>query len=248
MKAVTLVIGVAVALLTAPAFAQGVDDFGAYGGDQGPARTTKNSAAEVRFGAYRPDADDGLNGTPFDDTFGDTLRFLVGIEGDWQALRLGNFASFGPGFGIGYTKFNAKAPFTEGGDRSEQKTSLAIVPMYAVGVLRVDYLVENTAVPLAPYGKLGFGWALWWSEDGGVTAEVDGDKARGSSLGYQGALGLMIALDWLEPDTAGSIDAMSGINHSYVFGEWYLSNLDGFGGDQLQLGTSTWFVGIAMEM
>jgi len=27
-----------------------------------------------------------------------------------------------------------------------------------------------------------------------------------------------------------------------------MSSLDGFGGDQLQLGTTTWFVGIAMEM
>jgi hypothetical protein len=150
--------------------------------------------------------------------------------------------------GIGFTKFNAKAPFTDGSGRSEQKTTLSIIPMYAVGVLRVDYLVDNTVVPLAPYAKLGFGWAFWWSEIGGEVDEVDGDKARGTSIGYQGALGLAIALDWLDAESSSSFDAMSGVNHSYIFGELYMSSLDGFGGDQLQLGTTTWFVGIAMEM
>jgi len=216
VKPLSIMIGAALALVAAPALAQGVDEFGAYGGDSKRGASTKNSAAELRFGAYRPDADQGVNGTPFDDTFGDTLRFVVGVEGDWQVLRLGKFASFGPGFGIGYTKFNAKAPFTDGGGRSEQKTTLALLPMYAVGVLRVDYFVDNTVVPVAPYAKLGFGWAFWWSEIGGEVDEVNGEKGRGTSIGYQGALGLAIAIDWLDAETSRSFDAMSGVNHSYI--------------------------------
>jgi hypothetical protein len=44
------------------------------------------------------------------------------------------------------------------------------------------------------------------------------------------------------------MDAATGVNNSYFFLEWYNSQLDGFGGDQMQVGTSTWMLGLAFEI
>jgi hypothetical protein len=63
------------------------------------------------------------------------------------------------------------------------------------------------------------------------------------------ALGGMLLLDPFEPDAAVELDATAGVNNSYVFLEWYVSDLDGFGsGDQMHVGTNTWVLGLALEM
>jgi hypothetical protein len=76
----------------------------------------------------------------------------------------------------------------------------------------------------------------------------DGRIGRGVSYGLQHALGLMLELDWMDRDDAYSADAHIGMNHSYLFAEWYRSTLDGFGADdQLDAGTDTWMLGITAE-
>ncbi|MCA9644954.1 MAG: hypothetical protein KC492_29900, partial [Myxococcales bacterium] len=139
----------------APATAQGVDELGAYGGREDVHfESPQYGAVEVRFGRYVPNVDDEFNGaaTPYADTFGDDSRYLIGLEFDWQLLRIPHFGSLGPGIGWGYTKSTAKAPLTSTGERSEQETSLTIMPMYLVGVLRVDVLAKDLDIPLVPYG------------------------------------------------------------------------------------------------
>jgi len=61
--------------------------------------------------------------------------------------------------------------------------------MYLVGVLRVDYLAMETAIPLAFHAKAGLGYALWWTTSGGKLARVDGVVGEGVSYGYHAALG-----------------------------------------------------------
>lgn len=244
----------ALALITgaAPAGAQGVDHFGAYGGTDAKGRfeSPQNFAFEARFGPYLPNVDDEFsNATPFEDIFGDDNRFLVGVEIDWQALRIPLFGSFGPGFGWGFTTMSADAPLTDGTGFSAQETSLTIMPMYAVGVLRVDVIAKETKVPLVPYAKLGLGAALWWVGDGEQTArDAQGSVGRDISYGYQYALGGMLLLDFFDPGAALEIDNTIGVNNSYVFIEWYVSQLDGFGGGEMQVGTNTWMLGLALEI
>jgi hypothetical protein len=238
--------------LSTAANAQGVDEFGAYGGrEEHYHGSPQNAAFELRIGPYRPGVDQGVSGQPFEDTFGNDTRILLGMEVDWQALRIPHFGSFGPGFGWGYTKFSADALLGDGsGERSAQSTSLEIMPMYVVGVLRVDVLARDTIVPLVPYAKVGLGYALWWVGDGDGTARAeDGTVGRGSSYGYHYALGLMLLLDIVDRAAAAQMDYASGINNSYLFFEWYGSQLDGFGsGDQMQVGTNTWTLGLAFEI
>jgi len=232
------------------ASAQGTDEFGAYGGKErsGQKESPQHAAFELRFGPYRPNVDSEFAGaTPFEDTFGNDTRWLVGIEVDWQALRIPHFGSIGPGFGWGYTKFGADAPLSDGTGTSAQRTTLAIMPMYVVGVLRVDFLAKDTAIPLVPYGKLGFGYALWWSGDGdGAAHGDDGTLGRGASYGWQFALGLMLLLDFMDRDSAVMIDNTTGVNNSYLFLEWYQSHIGT--GDQMRVGTNTYMFGLALEI
>ena len=74
------------------------------------------------------------------------------------------------------------------------------------------------------------------------------DVARGGVPGWQLNAGAMFRLDVLEPGTAKKLDSLTGINHTYVFGEYQLSRIANFGvGQVLDLGDNTWFAGLAIE-
>lgn len=232
------------------AAAQGVDEFGAYGYDDHSNETPQDSSFELRIGPYLPRVDDEFGGSgPFARHFGEKNRYLFGFEGDWQALRIPYVGSLGPGVGWGIVSMDGQT-FRSNGEAAEQETSLSIMPMYAVGVLRVDVLAQETPVPLALHAKFGLGYALWWTEDGtGLARDPEGVVGEGASYGYQGALGLLLLLDSLDLVAARDLDSTFGVNNSYLFLEGYYSNLDGFGsGDQMQMGTTTWMMGLALEM
>lgn len=237
-------------LPTVSALAQGVDEFGAYGVRRGEqSESPQDSAFELRFGRFDPDPDQGLNGSPFQDYFGDSTRYLIGAEADWQLFRIPHFGSIGPGFGFGITKFGGKARITETGAISKTDTRVWMLPMYLVGVARVDVLSRDFKIPLVPYAKLGLGYGLWWSSDGNKTAKADGEVGRGASYGLTYALGGMFLLDILDPDDAATADGLTGINNSYVFAEWFRPQLDGFGSKKvLDLSSSSWLIGVAIEM
>jgi len=238
-------------LRASSARAQGVDEFGAYG----PSRNNRGESSQIglieaRFGAYNPRVDSSVpNGTPYADTFGSKTRFILGLEGDWQVVRIPHFGTLGPGLGWGYTRASGYARLTSNLDeRTDEATSLTIMPIYLVAVLRVDVLAREIGIPLVPYAKLGLGTALWWSADGGKTAYAGDVKGTGISYGPQYALGGMFLLDVLDRQTARDADVSLGINNSYVFGEWYGSELDAFGSNKvLNAGANTWVVGLAIE-
>lgn len=234
------------------AHAQGVDAFGPYGMEHSNRETPQNMAVELRFGPYRPSIDEEFEGTgqtPYKDHFGTDDRWLLGFELDWELLEIPDVGTFGPGVGMGYTKMTGKT-FLDNGEEADETSTLRIIPMYVHAVLRVDTLAKNTPVPLVPYAKLGLGYALWSMDDGlGIPSAPDGTKADDTSWGLQWALGGMFLLDVLNRQEANALDGMHGVNHSYVFLEWFRSDLDGFGAsNHMQVGTNTWMAGIALEM
>jgi hypothetical protein len=232
--------------------AQGVDDLGAYRARERGTRpeSPQHAAFELRIGRYRPNVDhEFLNVAPYDETFGSAKHYSVGFELDWQALRIPYLGTLGPGFGLGYTKMTAPSFLTRDLTRAGEDSSLTIVPLHVLAVLRADVIARETPVPIVPYGKLGVGAALWSVGSGDGTANANGVTGRGLSYGPQVALGGMFLLDVLDPHAAMEMDSDVGINNSYFFAEWYVSNLDGFGsGKQMQVGTSTWALGLAFEM
>ncbi|HEY6077966.1 MAG TPA: MXAN_2562 family outer membrane beta-barrel protein [Polyangiaceae bacterium] len=249
-----LLLSAAIALpclfISASARAQGTDEFGSYGKKRGAqSESPQDAAVELRFGPYEPEVDSELGSTPFQDTFGDKNRYLFGFEADWQLFRIPHFGTLGPGFGMGVTKFTAKAPFTDGSGTSNTDTRIWILPMHLVAVARADVLVKDFGIPFVPYAKLGFGYGMWWTNDGGKASEVDGVKGKGGSYGLTYAGGIMFLLDILDEDDAVTADGITGINNSYIFGEWYRPQLDGFGAEGIMnIGSSSWIVGLAVEM
>ena len=209
-------------------------------------------ALEFRLGTYNPEVDSepSLGGkTPFATTFGEKPpRFLPSVEFDWQALRIPHFGSIGPGYGVGYTSFSAAAQKLDGTGTSSQDTSLEIVPMYLVGVLRIDVLANELKFPLVPYVKAGVGLGLWRAYSPNGTTSSNGVAGKGFTFGTHLAVGAAIQLDFLERDHARALDDSIGINHTYLFGELFWSNLRGLGQDNVMyVGAKAWTLGLAME-
>lgn len=218
--------------------------------DRRPQESPQNAALELRVGPYVPKIGDGLswNGDTFDSAFSDKKRAALAIEVDWQVLRMPYVGSLGPGFSIGFTKmktFLDKDQFEpENQDQAVQEVSLTIMPTYLVAVLRIDGLARHTPVPLVPYGKVGVGYARW------SVKQWEGTPPEATwSAGFQGALGIMLQLDPFDRGADILMDTNFGVNSSYFFLEWYDSELDGFGsGNDLNVGTNTWFLGLALEI
>lgn len=234
----------------ASAQTQATDEFGSVGGpgSRSHAESPQNAAVEVRFGRYIPQVDKSVPGSPYQGVFGKRSRYMFGLEGDWQLLRLPHLGTLGPGLGWGYTRASAQARITSTGMLSAEQTTLAIMPFYLVGVLRADVFAREFGVPLVPYAKVGLGYALWWASDGGTTSRENGVLGRGVSYGPQYALGAMFLLDVLDEQTALDADNGIGVNNSYVFAEWFDSELDAFGSkSRLNVGANTWVVGLAIE-
>jgi hypothetical protein len=211
----------------------------------------QNAAFELRFGPYNPKVDDNLASPVYADFFGDANRYMFGIEADWQAWRVPYVGTLGIGVGWGYTQMAGtnKVEFVVEGEAPPdiaQESTLNIMPFYGVGVLRIDTFARNFKVPIVPYAKLGLSWAFWWINDGIGTATADtGQEGRDVSFGYQASLGGMFLLDILDPAAALSADVDSGVNNSYLFFEWSMSN---YGGDQMNVGSSNWVTGLAFEL
>jgi len=249
--ALVLTFGLLGSSRVASAQAAGVDEFGAYSRNPARKESSQDALVEVRFGPYNPRVDSSVpNGTPYKDTFGDSTRYMFGLEADWQVMRIPHLGTLGPGLGWGYTRSTGNARLTS--DLSQQtgeQTNLSIMPIYIVGVLRADVLPREFGIPLVPYAKLGLGTALWFSSDGGETARAGNVKGQGLSYGPQYALGGMFLLDILDQQTARDADNSLGINNSYIFAEWYGSELDAFGSTKrLNVGANTWVLGLAIEL
>ena len=210
-------------------------------------------AVELRFGPYRPNIDDELPGArPFETVFGNGKGFHYGLEVDWQALRIPYVGSFGPGFSWSRTTRDAKARLAGSTEASAETTSITIMPMALLGVLRVDIFAREFGIPLVPYGKAGLGLGLWSTGTDQGTSKRDGVDGKGRTWGTHLAGGGMFLLDFLDRSSAREIDDSIGVNHSYVFLEYMRASLDGSllesSRPQLHVGTTTWVVGLALEL
>jgi hypothetical protein len=213
-------------------------------------------AVELRFAPYWPmiDTQPGLTGNPYHTIFGDMPRLLAAFEIDAQVLRIPHFGSLGPAFSFGYTQMSAPAPLASGTGVSAENTNIEVFPMYLAAVLRVDVLLRDFKVPIVPYAKIGVAATIWRSfTDAGTSNFTDpvtgsNKEALGVTWGEQFALGGAINLDWIDRQAAVQLDESTGINHTYIFGEWMFANLDNFGSSKgLRVGTNTFCAGLAFE-
>jgi len=226
-----------------------VDDLGSLRNNDRsrPVESPQNIAFEFRFGRYIPDVDSEFTtATPYETTFGNDNRYSVGIEVDWQVWRIPYLCTLGPGIGLQYTKSSASSFITSTGARAGEDSNLNIFPLYLSAVLRADYIARETPIPVVPYVKLGLGAALWNVTNGGGVANASGVRGSGISFGPQFALGGALLLDVFDGDSSKNLDNEIGINNSYFFMEWYVSRLGS--GNQMEVGTNTWVLGLAFEI
>jgi hypothetical protein len=214
-----------------------------------PPESKQFAAIELRLGPYIPKIDDPFpSSKPYESVFGTDHRILFGLEVDWQALRIPHLGTLGPGLGWSYTHMTANAMVT-GSDppvASAEETNLSIMPMYGVAVLRVDELVRSAGIPLVGYGKAGIGYGLWWTGNDLETVR------RGHTWGTQFAVGAMFMLDVLDDRAAFEIDNEWGVNNTYLFFEYMMSNLNDFKSSNdtsvMRIGSNTWMAGLALEL
>jgi len=215
----------------------------------------QNFAIEIRGAPYWPqvDSDPALGGqTPYNQVFGSSALVYVGLEFDWQALRIPHFGTLGPGIGLGFANASGKALFTEehnGTYVSGETTSLLMLPGYVVAVLRADSLWREVGIPFEPFAKVGLGYAIWRASNTLGTSSYGGVSGTGDSLGSFLAIGLGFNLNVLDHYTAQNFDDELGINSTYLFVEGTREDLSGLGiqKDPLRVGSTNWTFGVDVE-
>ena len=234
---------------------------------EGRQESPQRFAVEIKFGPYLPSVDRRWTGEgfgPYATIFGRTndrgettraprlgLFTVFGFE--WQFAHAGG--PFSVGTTIGYFRDRADALIAEpepdadtvraGADR----TVFHVVPITLLLGYRFELLADRFRVPLVPYARGGVAMAPWRSTKGGeLTRNEAGQRSLGVSWGWQVNLGLMLRLDFIERAAAVDLDRQTGINHTYVFGEWQFSRLDNFGvGNAMAVGDDTFLLGLAVE-
>lgn len=240
---------------------------------QSPYASPQRFALEFKFGPYLPDVDRNYSGPgfgPYATIYGQTddrgvatgqpkKGFYGGIAFEYQIVNLAG--PIGIGFQWSMMRDKAQALLADPPAAPESvrsgadSTRFAVMPLALQAVYRFELLADRVRIPLVPYVKAGVNYSFWWSKNGSgnisVIKDDNGkviDKARGGAWGFQTNIGGMLRLDFLERGTARTLDRVTGINHTYLFAEWQLSRVNNFGRkNSINLGDSTWLVGLAVE-
>jgi hypothetical protein len=224
-------------------------------------------ALEFKMGPFLPDIDREYTGPglgPYATVFGKTDSTGQAIDQpkpfpmplvafDWQFLYLAG--PLGIGVQAGFFRDKAKAliaePMEDENLRSDaDNTTFGMVPLALLLSYRLELLPDRLRVPLVPYAKAGLAYSIYWikSGSGNIARNSRGEAGRGGVPGFQVNAGAMLRLDFLEPGTAKKLDNVTGINHTYLFGEYQVSRVNNFGaGRAPSLGDNTWFAGLAIE-
>jgi hypothetical protein len=216
------------------------------------AESVQVGAFEFKLGSYRPQigAETGLTTSPYSTAFGSKSILLGELEFDKQFFQ--SFGTLAAGFSLGYGEVYGHGVYgsgTDAGTASEDSTALRLVPLKLLAVYRFDVLAKRYDIPLVPFLKVGLVDVLWQSLDGtgAVSKGLDGKKGEGGRLGYEGALGLSLLLDFFDQSLADEFDKDVGVNHSYLFGEYRIDKIDGFGSKGIILSDNIFSAGLALE-
>ncbi|WP_164017356.1 MXAN_2562 family outer membrane beta-barrel protein [Pyxidicoccus trucidator] len=209
-------------------------------------QSPRTGGVAFRLGGYRPlvDEEEGLNGTPYKDTFGDASLLL--FEAELQRYFYQGFGTAGIGLSAGYGEKFAPARLASGAAAGEQ-TAIKVIPLGVNAFYKFDYAAFEWGIPLVPYGKLGLIYTPWWITKGSSTETVGGNKGSGGKWGWGATGGLAFMLDVLEPRFARDFDSDLGVNHSYLFAEYTYADVNNFGAGGLNLSSRRWMFGLALD-
>lgn len=184
--------------------------------------TRRRGSVQVFGQTYRPNIDEDLAGAPYDDIFG-------GGRG-WTFRALGSYALYsgvgnlevGVGAGFFQDRGNGVNPAT--GVATDDDTNFRVIPTTLSLTYRFDWLEERYRIPLMVYGRASLERFHWWVTDGG------GERSEsGATNGYSFTAGGGLLLDFLDRDSARSLDRETGINDTWLTVEVTKSYVDDFG-------------------
>jgi hypothetical protein len=211
---------------------------------------------ELKFGSYTPDIDsEGVDA--YSTIFDDESMFMTRIELDWQLYK--GFGSVAVGGELGYAAVTGKAVATGSTDSTTDETELNMVPFSLSLVYHLDIMALKWNIPLVPFFKAGLDYCIWWINDGlgdtssyssvdETTAKTTNFEGSGDTWGWHVSVGLKLLLDGFAPQMAQTFDNEIGVNNSYLFMEYVVSDIDDFGSDKsFQLGDKNLMFGIAFE-
>ena len=132
------------------------------------------------------------------------------------------------------------------------KANLTVVPLGLGAVYRMDLLKRQWGIPVVLHARAGLDYHLWWASAGGkLSRRTEGTKkklGRGGTLGFSGAAGIALGLDWLEPKAATRGRNASGMAGSYLLAEATRFVADGFGDEgRLDMSDTVFFLGLAVD-
>lgn len=239
-----------------------------------PAQKSHADLGQVNIGLlgsmYRPDLDSEKEGTIFpfykshfrkntSDENGPIIPFL-GFEVDVHLFD--DFGSLQLGVGLGYGYATGQGLEIDANGRpdpdkpvSAVKTTLHIYQVRPQLTYLFDYVKDS--FPFVPYVRgalIANGYSFTNSMEPNKSFSHD---PHGLRFGYQGALGLMFMLDFLEPGSVRSARGSGTLNHVYLKGELSYTKIDTFGSKGFQfspkdvMGSSLplmWTFGLVFEL
>jgi hypothetical protein len=131
-------------------------------------------------------------------------------------------------------------------------TQLTLLSLRPGLTYRFDPLLDWVGFPLVPYGRIGLvGMGYMWSRDGKLGVD-NGHNPIGVRYGWEGAVGLMLALDfldWIDPFTPQSTRrarANGVFDHTFIFVEGAFADVTSFGQPGFDLSPRDAFVGTGL--
>ena len=164
---------------------------------------------------------------PYYAVFGGGAMLLGEIEVDYQFFqKLGSLAA---ALSVGYSEKFGLSIDAVSHERVDQSTGLRIVPVKALLVYRFDWAKEKFRIPVVPYAKAALVVMPWWVVNGG-SVELSGiQRGEGVKVGLAGVLGISLELDFLDQRLARDFDSSMGVNHTYLFAEGTIQEMNLFG-------------------
>ena len=164
---------------------------------------------------------------PYYAVFGGGPMLMGEIELDYQFFQ--KFGSLAAGLSVGYAEKYGHSIDAVTKRQVDQSTGLQIIPIKALLAYRFDWVKERYKIPLVPYAKAAFVVMPWWITNGG-SVELSGiTRGSGLKFGLAGVLGLALEMDFLDPRLARDFDSSVGVNHTYLFAEATLQEMNLFG-------------------
>ena len=154
-----------------------------------------------------------------------------GIAIGWQFIR-----QLGINLGASYSRSKGMAK-TISGRPSGDKVKTRLVPVDLSCVYRLAFIKDQIVVP---YVAAGLTHTLYQTQ-------LNDDQRTGGQSGYHVKGGIQFLLDLLDPTAAYTMKRDSRVENTYLFVEYYLSEVDDFGSESIDLGSKGVVGGLVFE-